>query len=110
MNPALDSRVALVPGSDSVEDRDHESSGLVSSTGLASERPFRSPSLPQVLRRLVNLTEPASTITLARRMRLTPGAINQHLSVLHNSRLVSRTRVTGSVLYCRTRRGDGLTE
>jgi DNA-binding transcriptional ArsR family regulator len=59
---------------------------------------------------LINLTEPASTTTLARRLRLTPGAISQHLSVLHAARLVSRTRVTGSVLYCRTSRGDALIE
>lgn len=59
---------------------------------------------------LTTLAEPATTTTLARRMRLTPGAISQHLTVLHASGLVSRTRVTGTVLYRRTTRGDVLTE
>jgi hypothetical protein len=59
---------------------------------------------------LFTLAEPATTTTLARRMRLTPGAVSQHLSVLLASGLVSRTRVAGSVLYRRTTRGDVLTE
>lgn len=58
---------------------------------------------------LTALAEPATTTTLAGRMGLTPGAISQHLSVLLGSGLVSRTRVTGSVLYRRTTRGDALT-
>ena len=59
---------------------------------------------------LATLAEPASTTTLAHRMQLTPGAISQHLSILLSCGLVSRTRVTGSVLYRRTTRGDVLTE
>ena len=59
---------------------------------------------------LTALAEPATTTALARRMALTPGAISQHLSILHASGLVSRTRVSGSVLYRRTTRGDVLTE
>ena len=59
---------------------------------------------------LTTLAEPATTTALARRMRLTPGAISQHLSVLNASGLVSRTRVAGTVLYRRTPRGDVLTE
>ena len=59
---------------------------------------------------LTTLAEPATTTALARRLRLTPGAISQHLSVLNASGLVSRTRVAGTVLYRRTTRGDALTE
>ncbi|WP_206050836.1 ArsR/SmtB family transcription factor [Nocardioides speluncae] len=58
---------------------------------------------------LLDLAEPASTTTLARRMQVTAGAVSQHLSVLHACGLVSRTRVAGSVLYRRTARGDTLT-
>jgi len=59
---------------------------------------------------LTTLAEPATTTTLARRMDLTPGAVSQHLSVLHSSGLVSRARVTRTVLYRRTARGDALFE
>jgi hypothetical protein len=59
---------------------------------------------------LTTLAEPATTTALARRMRLTPGAISQHLSILNASGLVSRTRVSGTVLYRRTPRGDVLSE
>ncbi len=59
---------------------------------------------------LTTLAEPATTTTLARRMDLTPGAVSQHLSVLHSSGLVSRARVTRSVLYRRTARADALFE
>ena len=41
-------------------------------------------------------------------MRLTPGAVSQHLSILRDSGLVSGTRVDGFVLYRRTTRGDAL--
>lgn len=57
---------------------------------------------------LTILAEPNSTTALARLLELTPGAVSQHLSVLHGSGLVSRTRVDGSVLYLRTARGDAL--
>lgn len=59
---------------------------------------------------LTTLAEPATTTALARRMRLTPGAISQHLTVLHAAGLVSRTRTTRTVLYRRTTRGDVLTD
>ncbi|MFD1517483.1 DUF5937 family protein [Pseudonocardia yunnanensis] len=59
---------------------------------------------------LSTLAEPATTTDLARRMGLTPGAVSQHLSVLHASGLVSRTRTTRTVLYRRTARGDVLAE
>lgn len=59
---------------------------------------------------LIALAEPIDTSSLARRMRLTPGAISQHLSVLHDAGLASRTRVAGRVLYRRTPRGDLIVE
>ena len=58
---------------------------------------------------LTTLAEPTTTTALARRMRLTPGAISQHLTVLHAAGLVSRTRTTRTVLYRRSARGDVLT-
>jgi len=59
---------------------------------------------------LITLAEPASTTALAHRLRVTPGAISQHLSILLACGLVARTRVAGSVLYHRTTRGDALTD
>jgi DNA-binding transcriptional ArsR family regulator len=57
---------------------------------------------------LIALTEPATTSTLARRMSITPGAVSQHLGVLLECGLVTRSRVGRSVLYQRTRSGDAL--
>jgi len=57
---------------------------------------------------LVALAAPDSTTALAQRLNITTGAISQHLSVLRSNGLVTRTRVGGSVLYRRTRRGDTL--
>jgi hypothetical protein len=58
---------------------------------------------------LAALTEPISTTTLAHRLAITPGAVSQHLSVLLNCGLATRSRVGRSVLYRRTRSGDALT-
>src|SRR5713101_1035550 len=57
---------------------------------------------------LTSLAQPASTTHLAHRLSLTPGAVSQHLSVLHDCGLVARSRVGRSVLYRRTRNGDVL--
>jgi DNA-binding transcriptional ArsR family regulator len=57
---------------------------------------------------LTNLGQPASTTHLAHRLSLTPGAISQHLSVLHDCGLVTRSRVGPHVLYRRTPNGDML--
>ena len=57
---------------------------------------------------LTALAQPASTTHLAQRLSLTPGAVSQHLSVLHDCGLVARSRVGRSVLYRRTRNGDTL--
>ncbi len=57
---------------------------------------------------LTALAQPASTTHLASRLSLTPGAVSQHLSVLHDCGLVGRSRLGRSVLYRRTRSGDML--
>jgi DNA-binding transcriptional ArsR family regulator len=57
---------------------------------------------------LTTLDQPASTTHLAQRLSLTPGAVSQQLSVLHDCGLVARSRVGRSVLYRRTRNGDTL--
>ena len=57
---------------------------------------------------LAALAEPSSTTALARRLAITPGAVSQHLSVLLDAGMVTRSRVGRSVLYLRTRSGDTL--
>jgi DNA-binding transcriptional ArsR family regulator len=57
---------------------------------------------------LTALAQPASTTHLAECLSLTPGAVSQHLSVLHDCGLVARSRVGRSVLYRRTHSGDML--
>jgi len=57
---------------------------------------------------LTLLEEPLATSEIARRLRITPSAVSQHLRVLHANRLVSRTRAGRNVLYHRTRLGDQL--
>lgn len=57
---------------------------------------------------LMALAEPASTTALAGSLALTAGAVSQHLSVLVDCGLATRTRVGRSVLYRRTRTGDTL--
>jgi DNA-binding transcriptional ArsR family regulator len=59
-------------------------------------------------RLLTLLREPATTTDLARRLGVTPGAVSQHLRVLHDARLVSRTRAGRSVLYLRSELADAL--
>ncbi|MFC9329815.1 ArsR family transcriptional regulator [Kitasatospora sp. NPDC057015] len=59
-------------------------------------------------RLLALLAEPASTTDLARRLGVTPGAVSQHLAVLFDTRLVTRTRHGRSVLYARSALGDEL--
>lgn len=57
---------------------------------------------------LTALAEPSSTTALAGRLAITPGAVSQHLSVLLDAGMVTRSRVGRSVLYLRTRSGDTL--
>ncbi|MCF6525148.1 helix-turn-helix transcriptional regulator [Streptomyces sp. JJ36] len=55
------------------------------------------------------LEEPLPTAELARRLRVTPSAVSQHLRVLHSTGLVTRTRDGRHVLYRRSSLGDRLT-
>ncbi|MFD0573580.1 ArsR/SmtB family transcription factor [Kitasatospora gansuensis] len=59
-------------------------------------------------RLLALLDEPTSTTELAARLGVTPGAVSQHLTVLHATRLVTRTRSGRLVLYARSPLGDQL--
>ncbi|MFG1928059.1 ArsR family transcriptional regulator [Cryptosporangium sp. NPDC048952] len=54
------------------------------------------------------LEEPLPTIDIAHRLRVTPGAISQHLRVLHGAGLVNRARSGRLVLYRRSSLGDEL--
>ncbi|RAG80557.1 transcriptional regulator [Streptacidiphilus pinicola] len=54
------------------------------------------------------LEEPLPTVELARRLRVTPSAVSQHLQVLFATGLVTRARHGRQVLYRRTSLGDQL--
>jgi DNA-binding transcriptional ArsR family regulator len=54
---------------------------------------------------LAALAEPSSTTALAGRLSITPGAVSQHLSVLLDAGMVTRSRLGRSVFYRRTRSG-----
>jgi hypothetical protein len=54
------------------------------------------------------LAEPLATIELARRLKVTPSAVSQHLKVLHDGGLVNRARDGRQVLYRRSDLGDQL--
>ncbi|MEU9034032.1 ArsR family transcriptional regulator [Streptomyces sp. NPDC048352] len=60
-------------------------------------------------RLLTLLAEPLATVELARRLRVTPSAVSQHLAVLHDAGLATRTRHGRQVLYRRTPLADRLT-
>jgi DNA-binding transcriptional ArsR family regulator len=55
------------------------------------------------------LEEPLPTVELARRLKVTPSAVSQHLQVLHATGLITRDRDRRQVLYRRTPTGDQLT-
>ncbi|MFJ8312731.1 MULTISPECIES: DUF5937 family protein [unclassified Streptomyces] len=57
---------------------------------------------------LLSLAGPASTTELARRLGVTASAVSHHLSVLHQTGLVSRARAGRVVLYARTELGEQL--
>ncbi|MFI6151465.1 ArsR/SmtB family transcription factor [Kitasatospora sp. NPDC051170] len=57
---------------------------------------------------LLHLAEPCGTTDLADRLQLSPGAVSQHLGVLHRAGLVTRARHGHIVLYLRSRLGDQL--
>ena len=57
---------------------------------------------------LADLDEPRSTTELARRLRLSPPSVSQHLSILRQAAVVRANRVGRIVLYSRTASGDAL--
>jgi DNA-binding transcriptional ArsR family regulator len=59
-------------------------------------------------RLLSSLRSPATTTALARALGVTPGAVSQHLGVLHRAGLADRTRVGRTVLYQATDLGLAL--
>ncbi len=54
------------------------------------------------------LEEPLPTVELARRLKVTPSAVSQHLRVLRSTGLVTRARDRRQVLYRRSTLGDQL--
>ncbi|WP_305783500.1 ArsR family transcriptional regulator [Symbioplanes lichenis] len=65
---------------------------------------------PPKARLLLLLAEALPTVELARRLRVTPSAVSQHLRILHGSGLVTRIRDGRHVLYRRSALGDRLIE
>jgi DNA-binding transcriptional ArsR family regulator len=55
------------------------------------------------------LDEPMATVEIARRLKITPSAVSQHLRVLHATGLLARARDRRQVLYRRSALGDELT-
>jgi hypothetical protein len=56
------------------------------------------------------LAEPLPTVEIARRLRVTPSAVSQHLRVLHTTGLLTRSRDGRHVLYRRSELGDRLAD
>lgn len=61
-------------------------------------------------RLLLLIEEPLATAEIARRLRVTPSAVSQHLRVLYATGLVTRARDGRWVLYRRSSLGDQLTD
>ncbi|MCQ9181493.1 MarR family transcriptional regulator [Streptomyces sp. IBSBF 2953] len=61
-------------------------------------------------RLLALLDEPLPTVEIARRFRVTPSAVSQHLRVLHATGLLTRARDGRQVLYRRSALGDQLAD
>ncbi|MCM2579154.1 ArsR/SmtB family transcription factor [Streptomyces meridianus] len=61
-------------------------------------------------RLLTLLEEPLATVEIARRLRVTPSAVSQHLRVLRATGMVTRARDGRQVLYWRSRLGDRLVD
>ena len=65
---------------------------------------------PAKARLLTLLADPKPTIDLADRLQVTPGAVSQHLKLLHAAGLLARTRDGRHVLYHRSDLGTRLVE
>ncbi|WP_067476228.1 helix-turn-helix domain-containing protein [Actinomadura hibisca] len=98
-------------------DPDEPPTVLYPARGIATVWETAPPPPPGVLAALLGrpkaqilgcLDRPASTTDLARRLGVTPGAVSQHLAVLHGAGLVAKARTGRSVLYARTGTGDRL--
>ncbi|MEC4017237.1 DUF5937 family protein [Streptomyces sp. H27-D2] len=79
----------------------------------ASPAPVEPAALANLLGRsrsrlLAALDRPASTTQLAQSLRLAPGAVGDHLTILREAGLLHRARSGRSVLYYRTPLGDAL--
>jgi DNA-binding transcriptional ArsR family regulator len=61
-------------------------------------------------RLLSMLGDSLSTVEIARRLKVTPSAVSQHLQVLYATGLVTRARDGRRVLYRRSPLGDQLTD
>jgi DNA-binding transcriptional ArsR family regulator len=57
---------------------------------------------------LVDLEAARTTTELSRRHRLSVSAVSYHLSILHRSGMVSRSRIGSSVFYQRTEHGEAV--
>ncbi|WP_163512734.1 ArsR family transcriptional regulator [Fodinicola acaciae] len=57
---------------------------------------------------LTDLAAARTTTELARRHHLTPSAVSYHLSILHRSGMVSRSRIGSGVYYQRTEHGEAV--
>ncbi|MFG2291944.1 ArsR family transcriptional regulator [Streptomyces sp. NPDC048603] len=80
-----------------------------SGPGGSSREPALVPLLGAPRARLLGLlAEPLATVELARRLRVTPSAVSQHLRVLYGAGLVTRARQGRQVLYRRSPLGDRL--
>ncbi|MGW7102428.1 ArsR/SmtB family transcription factor [Streptomyces sp. NPDC054838] len=91
----------------------YPSRGVATLWGPAPDRAEAAAALVPLLgapraRLLCLLGEPLATVELARRLRVTPSAVSQHLRVLHAAGLVTRARQGRQVLYRRSALGDGL--
>ncbi|MEU2396258.1 metalloregulator ArsR/SmtB family transcription factor [Streptomyces sp. NPDC007369] len=101
-------------GSGSGPDQAAGPAGPVGPAGSAGQAgPGAVPALVPLLgapraRLLGLLAEPLATVELARRLRVTPSAVSQHLRVLYGAGLVTRARHGRQVLYRRSALGEQL--
>jgi Bacterial regulatory protein, arsR family len=82
--------------------------GLVSADGRTNEAAVAKLIGPTRAHILDLVGEPMHTLGLARRLQRSPGNVADHLKVLHECRLVRRSRVGRTVLYSRTPLGTAV--